>query len=137
MAIRYKLVQNKVSGHECFGKYYARSLTTGTVGMKDIERTIEQNCSMKRSDVRAVLTELVDTIKVKLQEGYTVDLDELGRLSLGVKSEGVYREADFNARRHITGVRVNYRPETQRRGNGDRHLVTPLAEGCEFERVKE
>ena len=136
MAIRYKLVQNKISGHECFGKYYARSIKTGEVSMKEIERIIEQNCSMKRSDVRAVLTELVDTIKYKLQEGYTVDLDELGRLSLGVKSEGVYRAQDFNVKKHITGININYRPCTHRVGNGDRRLIAPLAEGTEFDRVK-
>ena len=136
MAIRYKLVQNKINGHECFGKYYARSIKSGEVSMKEIERIIEQNCSMKRSDVRAVLTELVDTIKDKLQEGYTVDLDELGRLSLGVKSEGVYREADFNVKKHISGISVNYRPCTHRAGNGDRRLIAPLAEGCEFEKAK-
>lgn len=136
MAIKYKLVQNKISGHDSFGKYYARSIKSGEVGIKDIEKIIEQNCSLKRSDVRAVLIELVDTIKVKLQEGYTVDLDELGRFSLGVKSEGVYRAADFNVKKHITGVSVNYRPYTHRIGNGDRRLIAALAEGCEFERTK-
>lgn len=136
MAIKYKLVQNKINGHDSFGKYYARSIKSGEVGIKDIERIIEQNCSLKRSDVRAVLIELVDTIKVKLQEGYTVDLDELGRFSLGVKSEGVYRAADFNVKKHITGVSVNYRPYTHRIGNGDRRLIAALAEGCEFERTK-
>lgn len=136
MAIRYKLVQNKISGHDSYGKFYARSIKSGEVGIKDIERIIEQNCSLKRSDVRAVLTELVDTIKVKLQEGYTVDLDELGRLSLGVKSEGVYRAADFNVKKHITGISVNYRPCTHRIGNGDRRLIAPLAEGCDFEKAK-
>ncbi len=135
MAIRYKLVQNKISGHDCYGKFYARSIKTGEINIKDIERIIEQNCSLKRSDVRAVLTELVDTIKDKLQDGYTVNLDELGRLSLGVKSEGVYREADFNVKKHITGLNVNYRPCTHRIGNGDRRLVAPLAEGCEFKKV--
>ena len=136
MAIKYKLVQNRISGRDSFGKYYARSIKSGEVGIKDIERIIEQTCSLKRSDVRAVLIELVDTIKVKLQEGYTVDLDELGRFSLGVKSEGVYRAADFNVKKHITGVSVNYRPYTHRIGNGDRRLIAALAEGCEFERTK-
>lgn len=136
MAIRYKLVQNKISGHDCYGKFYARSIKTGEIGMKEIERIIEQNCSMKRSDVRAVLTELVDTIKDKLQDGYTVNLDELGRFSLGVKSEGVYRAADFNVKKHVSGVNVNYRPCTHRIGNGDRRLIAPLAEGCEFEKAK-
>lgn len=136
MAVRYRLVQNKISGHECYGKYYARSIKSGEIGMKEIERIIEQNCSMKRSDVRAVLTELVDTIKDKLQDGYTVDLDELGRLSLGVNSEGVYRAQDFNAKQHISRVVVNYRACAHRRGNGDRRLEAPLAEGCEFIREK-
>lgn len=136
MAIKYKLVQNQINGHDSFGKYYARSIKSGEVTMREIERIIEQNCSLKRSDVRAVLTELVDTIKDKLQAGYTVDLDELGRLSLGVKSDGVYRAQDFNVKQHITGISVNYRACAHRRGNGDRRLVAPLAEGCEFERVK-
>lgn len=135
MAIKYKLVQNKISGHDSYGKFYARSIKSGEIGIKDIERIIEQNCSLKRSDVRAVLTELVDTIKDKLQDGFTVNLDELGRLSLGVKSEGVYRAADFNVKKHITGVTVNYRPCTHRIGQGDRRLVAPLAEGCEFKKV--
>lgn len=135
MAIRYKLVQNKISGHDSYGKFYARSIKSGEIGIKDIERIIEQNCSLKRSDVRAVLTELVDTIKDKLQDGFTVNLDELGRLSLGVKSEGVYRASDFNVKKHITGVTVNYRPCTHRIGQGDRRLVAPLADGCDFKKV--
>ena len=136
MAIRYKLVQNKIGGHDSFGKFYARTVKTGDVDMKELERIIESNCSMKRSDVRAVLTELVDTIKDKLQQGYTVDLDELGRLSLGVKSEGVYRTSDFSARKHIKAVTVNYRPASHRRTKGDHHLVAPLAEGCSVEKAK-
>lgn len=134
--MKYKLVQNKINGHPSQGKYFARSVKMGEVSMKEIESIIEKNCSMKRSDVRAVISELVETIKDKLQEGYTVNLDELGRMSLGVKSEGVYRAQDFNVKQHIKGITLNYRPEAHRIGNGDRRLKMPLADGVKLDKVE-
>ena len=78
MARQYRLSQNKIKGSNNYGKYYAHTLKQGVISLEDIEEMIEENCTAKASDVRLVLRELFDTVKFYMQNGYTVDLKEMG-----------------------------------------------------------
>ena len=60
MAVIYKIYKNNNKKNAGFGKYYARAIHNGTANLDDISAIIERNCSMKKSDVKAVLTELVE-----------------------------------------------------------------------------
>lgn len=68
MSIFYRLYQNKLKDSKSFGKYYARAIHTDTVDLDDIADVIERNCTLKRSDVKACLTELVEVMRDALQE---------------------------------------------------------------------
>ena len=135
MAIQYRLLQNKIKGSKNYGKYYAHTVKQGVVSMEDVEMMIQQNCSAQASDVRLVLRELFDTVKFLMQMGYTVDLREMGKLSISVKSVCVNNPSEFRRDRHITGFKCNYTPARKRyKTEGDKgrgRVHRGLLEGCE------
>ena len=135
MAIQYRLLQNKIKGSKNYNKYYAHTMRRGTVSLEDIEQMIEENCSAKASDVRLVLRELFDTVKFFMQMGYTVDLKEMGKFSISVKSICVDTPSEFRRDQHITGFKCNYTPQGRRytTENVKRRIHRCLLDGCEAE----
>ena len=135
MAIQYRLLQNKIKGSKNYGKYYAHTVKQGVVSLEDVEMMIQQNCSAQASDVRLVLRELFDTVKFLMQMGYTVDLREMGKLSISVKSVCVNNPSEFRRDRHIAGFKCNYTPAGKRyKAEGDKgrgRVHRGLLEGCE------
>lgn len=140
MAIQYRLLQNKIKGSKNYGKYYAHTVKRGVVSLENIEMMIQQNCSAQASDVRLVLRELFDTVKSLMQIGYTVDLREMGKLSISVKSVCVDNPSEFRHDRHITGFKCNYTPAGKRyKTEGDEgrgRVHRSLLEGCEAVQTK-
>lgn len=137
MAIHYRLVQNKIKSDKNYGKYYAHTVKQGEISLEEIERMIEENCSAKASDVRLVLRELFDTVKYYMQNGYVVDLKEMGKLSISVKSVCVDDPSEFRRDQHITGFKCNYTPHGQRYKPSDGalagHIRRGLLDECEAE----
>ncbi|MBQ8452285.1 MAG: hypothetical protein IJ539_00725 [Prevotella sp.] len=126
-------MRNEIRSSKNYGKYYAHTVRMGEVSMEEIEKTIEENCTAKASDVRLVLRELFDAVKYYMQQGYTVDLREMGKLSIAVTSTSVDKPEDFRVDRHITGFRCKYTPHGKRKGPADDepgHIRRGLLEGC-------
>lgn len=140
MAIQYRLLQNKIKGSKNYGKYYAHTVKQGIISLEDIEEMIESNCTAKASDVRLVLRELFDVVKFYMQKGYIVDLKEMGKLSISVKSVCVDDPSEFRSDKHITGFACNYTPQGKRyQGTAEengRHIHRSLLDGCEAEESK-
>ena len=140
MAIQYRLLQNKIKGSKNYGKYYAHTVKQGIISLEDIEEMIESNCTAKASDVRLVLRELFDVVKFYMQKGYVVDLKEMGKLSISVKSVCVDDPSEFRSDKHITGFTCNYTPQGKRyQGTAEengRHIHRSLLDGCEAEETK-
>ena len=139
MAIQYRLLQNKIKGSKNYNKYYAHTVKRGVISLEQIESMIEENCTAKASDVRLVLRELFDTVKFFMQMGYTVDLKEMGKFSISVKSVCVDHPSEFQPDRHITGYKCNYTPQGKRYTvdeNSKRHIHRGLLEGCKAEETK-
>ena len=63
MSHLYKLVQN-ANEHmpEAYQKWYARPVYTGTIDLDGIAERIQRNSTAKKSDAKAVLTEMVEVI---------------------------------------------------------------------------
>lgn len=140
MPIHYRLLQNQIKGSKNYRKYYAHTVRQGVINMEDIEQMIQENCTAKASDVRLVLRELYDAIKFYMQHGYTVDLKELGKFSISVKSVCVDSPEDFNSKTHITGFKCNYTPQGKRRHSSDpdanSRIHRGLLDGCEAVETK-
>lgn len=135
MAIHYRLVQNKIKNDKNYGKYYAHTVKQGEVSLEEIEQMIQTNCSAKASDVRLVLRELFDTVKHYMQNGYVVNLKEMGKFSISVKSVCVDDPQEFRRDHHITGFKCNYTPHGQRfkpsEGALAGHIHRSFLEECE------
>ena len=114
MAIQYRLLQNRIKGSKNYGKYYAHTVRRGTVPLEDIEERIAAKCTATPADVRLFIRALYDEVKFIMQMGHTVDLRELGKLSIAIKSVCVDRPEDFDPKKHITGYQCKYNPQSRR-----------------------
>jgi predicted histone-like DNA-binding protein len=110
MSIYYRLYQNKMKNNKACGKYFARAVHTDMVDLDDISDIIERNCTLKRSDVKACLTELVEVMRDKMQSSNKVRINGLGIFKINIKSAGVTDPSEFKGN-NITGYRVVFTPE--------------------------
>lgn len=110
MAVLYKLWQDKRKESVNKGKWYARSWMTETTDLKKISEIVQRNCSMKKSDVNAVLTELFEVIRDELQASHRVKIDGLGSFKIGLKTIPADTEAEFAPSKNVVGKRINFLP---------------------------
>lgn len=111
MSVFYKLTQNTIKDSKVNGKWFAHAATIGTVGLDKVSEVIQRNCSMKRSDVNAVLTELPEVMRDLMQQGYRVKLNGLGAFKIGLRSKGTDSVSEFNVKEHMKGSYVVFQPE--------------------------
>lgn len=109
----YRLYKNKNTKSSAFGKWFARSVWTGTVDQNDLAKTIQRNCTAKLSDVKAVLAELVEVMQSELQNSHRVKIEGLGTFKIGISTEGVNLPGDFNVQQHLKNAHVIFQPEVK------------------------
>lgn len=90
------------------GLWYGKAYPVATADLDYIAERIQATCSMKKSDVYAYLTELIDTIGQKIKNGYKVQLGNIGYFSLGMRTKGAIAKDKFNIRDNVTGVTVRF-----------------------------
>ena len=130
MAIFIKLRQSKFKDEQRGGKWFAQTVSQGEVHTNEIARTIEENSTFKRGEVKGMIDELVETMTRMLQQGETVVLDGFGRFKLTAVSTGADTPEDFDLKKNITGVKCNFIASGQREGL--EHKVTKsLSNGTE------
>ena len=69
MAIAYKIYQNKNDKSTAFEKYYGRLVTAQTISTEGLSKMIQENVSVKESDVYAVLKELKNAVRNSFMQG--------------------------------------------------------------------
>ena len=116
--LMYTIYQNTRKGSTTEGKFYARAKQIGIVDTDDIAQIIQRNCTVKKSDVKAVIEELVEVIQDKLQDSYAVKLDGLGIFRLTIASKGADTIKEFSASKNIKTVRCRFSPQRSRDTDG-------------------
>jgi len=112
--IFYKLIQNKNEEMpKAFNKWYARPVVTETIDLDYIAERIQRNSTAKKSDAKAVLTEMVEVITDALQSSQRVKIDGFGAFKVGLSSRGADSEEDFTVSENVRGMRIIFQPETQ------------------------
>ena len=94
--------------------YFAQRLAHPRKSLSDIERSIAFATTLTRADVRACIVALTDIVEGYLQDGFAVDLGELGMLSLMISSRQLLKEEDVTAQTLRT-PRVRYFPKSKLR----------------------
>ena len=128
MAVFYKLHQEKRKESKFKGQWYARAVATETVNTMALADIMQQNCTLKRSDIVAVIAELVDVMKQQLQDSKRIKLDGLGTFKIGLNTKPAAKAEDFNVTKNVVGTHVLFRPEV--RVNKDKSRVKALLHGC-------
>lgn len=132
MAVFYRLYQENRKSSKFNGQWYARAVHTNTVNIDDLADEMQANCTVKRADIVAVLSELVETMKAHLQMSHRVKLDRLGTFKLGISTSPAQQVKDFSPNTNVKGVHVLFQPETK--VEKDKTRVKALINGC---KVKE
>lgn len=133
MSHLYKLIQN-TNEHmpAANGKWYARPVYTGTINLDGIAERIQRNSTAKRSDAKAVLTEMVEVITDALQSSQRVHIDGFGTFKIGLSSKGASVVKDFSITENLKSVRVLFQPETSV-DSGTHKRVRPMLSGLSFQ----
>ena len=100
MAVLYRLSQNKMEGSKAYGKWYAQAVMTGVVDTNALATIMQRNCTVKKADILAVITELIETMQDQLQDSKRVKLDGFGSFKIGIENEkgGALTAAEFSLR---------------------------------------
>ena len=112
MAVSYRLYQNNREG-KFKGMWYARASHNGTVDINKPADIMQANCTVKRSDILAVISELVEVMTTELQNSKRVRIDGFGTFKLGINTKAADHAKDFSVSRNVTGVHVLFLPETK------------------------
>ena len=133
MAHLYKLVKNtneKMTG--AFGKWFARPVYTGTIDLDGIAERIQRNSTAKKSDAKAVLTEMVEVITDALQASQRVHINGFGTFKIGMSSKGADDVKKFNILENLKGVHVLFQPEATV-DSGTKKRVRGMTSGIVFQ----
>ncbi|MBP5513721.1 MAG: HU family DNA-binding protein [Bacteroidaceae bacterium] len=110
MAVIYRTYQDNRDGSITQGQWFGRAVHTNTIDLEAIGEEIQENVSVKYSDVMGVLIELINVMNRHLNASEVVKLNGFGSFKIGLKTKGALREEDFTAVKNIVGARVNFLP---------------------------
>ena len=116
------------------GKFYGRAIHPNVIDSDALAERIQRNCTVKKSDVYAVLIELAEVMKDELQNSNTVKLDNFGTFKINIKSTGAESEDKFTATDNIVGTKVRFRPEFTR-DSATGNIKVNFTDGVKFQKA--
>lgn len=130
MAVLYRLSQNKNTMSKAYGKWFATAVMTGTIDTDELATIMQRNCTVKKSDILAVITELIETMQDQLQSSKRVKLNGFGAFKIGIENEkgGANTAAEFTVGKNVKGLHVLFQPEVKTDSNGQRQKT--FISGC-------
>ena len=120
MAVFYRLSQVTSPKQKGYGKWYPRAVMTNTVDTDALATIMQRNCTVKKSDIMAVITELIETMQDQLQDSKRVKLNGFGTFKIGICSEGADTAADFSVSKNVKNLHVLFMPEVKSDASGQR-----------------
>ncbi len=120
MSVFYRLHQDQSTGTKRSGKWYARAVPTAVINTRQLAEIVQRNCTVKRSDVVAVIEEMVEVMKDQMQDSKRVELEGFGSFKIGIQSKGAQTAAKFSVAEHVKGLRVVFMPERTKDSSGNR-----------------
>lgn len=136
MAILYRMFKNKVSSQKTQNMWYAKAVVRQSLHTDDMAEIIQRNCSMKRSDVLAVLAELTEVMREQLLSGNRVCIDGIGAFKVGFSSTPAATPTKWNARQNVQSSYINFLPESiTETVDGKRTRTARMLRGIEFQEM--
>ncbi len=88
MGFRYEVKTKRSGIGEKKAKYYALPVRSGEIDTRRLAKELSERCTLTETDVRATLIGLVKIMEEYLHQGYSIRLEDLGRFTLSVTSDG-------------------------------------------------
>ena len=79
---------------------------------------MQANCTIKAADIKAVLTELVETMAAQLQNSMRVKIDGLGSFKIGIRGVGSKTIDEYSVSKNVRDLHINFQPETKKDATG-------------------
>lgn len=117
--IQFYKVQNNNEKSDRFGKWYGRTHMLGTAGINELTQQIQNRCTVRESDIYAVLSELSDSIASVLSMGYQVRIPGLGIFHTTITTEPADTKEEFTDD-NIKKLNVKFRAERPQTQIGNR-----------------
>ena len=117
MSVFYRLRQDNQERSRHRGQWFAHAVNLGTIETDELARIIERNCSVKRSDVLAVLAELSDIVPRLLADSYRVRLAGIGSLMVGLNGRPCSDPRQYD-NSYVKGLHLCFKPEKELRLTG-------------------
>ena len=128
MSVFYRLSKVTSPKAKGYGKWYPRAVITQTVDTEMLATIMQRNCTLKKADIVAVISELIETMADQLQDSKRVKLNGFGSFKIGIRGEGADSAADFSTSKNIKGLHVLFQPEVKTDGSGLRQKT--FITGC-------
>ena len=128
MSVLYRLSKVTSPKAKGYGKWYPRAVITQTVDTEMLATIMQRNCTLKKADIVAVISELIETMADQLQDSKRVKLNGFGAFKIGITGEGADKAADFSVSKNIKGLHVLFQPEVKTDGSGLRQKT--FITGC-------
>ena len=128
MSVLYRLSKVTSPKAKGYGKWYPRAVITQTVDTEMLAAIMQRNCTLKKADIVAVISELIETMADQLQDSKRVKLNGFGSFKIGIRGEGADSAADFSTSKNIKGLHVLFQPEVKTDGSGLRQKT--FITGC-------
>ncbi|MCI6619315.1 MAG: HU family DNA-binding protein [Prevotella sp.] len=118
MPVLFKLFQDNRANSATKGKFYARALVTGVKDLNALSKEIAHSTTVTEADCLAVLKELSNVMVSKLQDGYRIDLPDIGSFKIGLRTKPADTATEFNIAKNVSGYRLNFVPAFSIQGSG-------------------
>ena len=135
MSVFYRLHQDQSTGTKKSGKWYARAVPMAVADTRKLAEIVQRNCTVKKSDVLAVLEELVEVMRDQMQDSKRVKLDGFGSFKIGISSKGARSAKAFTVADNIKGMHIVFTPERSTDAAGNR--VKQFLQGAKCEELPE
>ena len=125
MAIIYRMSKDTRTHTAHPGKWFPHAVNMGTIETDQLARLVQRNCSVKRSDVTAVIIELSEVIQQLLSDSHRVRLDGIGSLMAGISSDPCDKPEEFS-REKLRNIHLCFKPEKDLRMDNVELVALPL-----------
>ena len=124
--VRVGSLQERANLEQSKSKKEKRENKTNMTAAEQLAAIMQRNCTVKESDIVAVLTELVEVMNDQLQNSMIVKLDGFGTFRMGMNSAPADSAKDWTVMTNVRGLHVNFIPQGSRNvanGNFERTFL--------------
>lgn len=106
--LKYQIYQSKLEGSMSYGKWYARVVSTETIGLMQLaDHMRTHNTPYSTGTIKGILEDAVNCVRELLLEGKRVQLDGLASFGLSIMHKsGAAVADDFSVRKNVKAVKL-------------------------------